>query len=397
MSGAVASLALGLAREADRSAPGWAGACLDACEPDSVVAQIRRHRISDVALPILSEDARFEAGAIALVADSRRTRLQSMSLVAGLRRATQALESAAVRHLVVKGPALAAQTTGDWAARRSVDIDLLIDLRDLPAVAQALEGAGFPPRRGFAPDPKSPLFSPTARWLQELAFGSQGHSIDVHWRLDPSRGCLTWDFQDLWNRRAYVEVGGAAVATLAPPDAALFNAVHAGKDCWASLHQIRDHVRIKRVAKLSADQWQLAAREASCQVRWAVAEEICRPLLATQPAKEQGMDGHDRRTRLLARRLWLWLASGQSPTSSGSPTSQARYLSANVAGYDTPRAAMQRLGVLVWPMQEMSAESLGSWGNRHPWLYPATAPLHIPRRIASKARLATTSRTQPQG
>lgn len=392
MRGAVAALALGLARESERDEPTWARPWLDACEPSTTVSQILRHRIADIASPILGEEQRFAGSADLLAADLRRTRLQSMALVAGWRMASEALRSADVPYLLVKGPALAAQTTGDWAARRSVDLDVLVDLAEVRSVAGTLEGAGFTLRQGFAPGPDRPLFAPTSKWLQELAFSSPRNTIDVHWRLDPSRGCLTWDFQDLWSRRVYVEVANTPVATLSPVDAALFNAVHAGKDCWSSLHDVRDQIRLQRVAGLSEEQWEAAFRDASCQVRWGVAQEMCRPVQsANAPSVARSLD-HGRRARLLAGRLWRWLASGTSPASSGSARDQGRYLVANVASYDTPRAAIQRLGVVVWPVQEMAAESLGNRGTRHPWLYPATAPLHIPRRMARKAR---TTRSDP--
>ena len=392
MGGAVAALALGLARESERSEPAWARAWLNASDPEPTIKQILKHRIADIALPILVINDDFAPAAAALAADVRRTRLQSMTLVAGLRTAAESLDAANVRYLLVKGPALAAQTTGDWTARRSVDLDLLVDIRDVPRTAQALEVAGFAKRSDFAPGPGSPLFAPTSKWLQELAFSSPSHTVDLHWRLDPSRGCLTWEFRQLWERHVDVDVGGTDVATLSPVDAALFNAVHAGKDCWSSLHQLRDHVRLAKVARLSDHEWQLAARDASCRIRWEVAQEMCRPLWPTGQNAANSAWGGARRAKLLARRMWLWLASGTSPASGGSAGTQWRYLAANVAGYDTVRAATQRLGVVVWPVQEMAAQTLGGQGNRHPWLYPATAPVHIPRRMVRKSRLVAPSR-----
>ena len=388
MRGAVAALALGLAQEADREAPAWARAWLAACDPEPTIKRILNHRIADVTRPVVEGDERLSPWADSLNADMRRTRLNSMALVAGLKRASDALKSEGVPHLLVKGPALAAQTADDWATRRSVDLDVLVDLHDVSRVERALGSAGFTQRRGFAPGPQSPLFAPAAKWLQELAFSSSSQTIDVHWRLDPSRGCLTWDFQDLWQRRALVEVAGTDVDTLSPVDAALFNAVHAGKDCWSSLHLLRDHARLVATAGLSQEGWNVAATEASCLVRWEVAQEVCEPLKAASP-DSMTSQGTGRLARLLAHRLWLWLASANSPASSGSIANQARYLGANIASYDTPRAALQRLGVVAWPVQDMADQSLGSRGNRHPWLYVVTAPVHIPRRMARKSRPAT--------
>ncbi len=62
-----------------------------------------------------------------------------------LRRATAALESAKIPYAVIGGNAVAAWVSkvDPGAARNTVDVDIMVNRADLPAVKTALEAAGF--------------------------------------------------------------------------------------------------------------------------------------------------------------------------------------------------------------------------------------------------------------
>ena len=62
-----------------------------------------------------------------------------------LRRSTAALEAAGIPYAVIGGNAVAAWVSkvDPGAARNTVDVDLMVNRADLPAVTQALTGAGF--------------------------------------------------------------------------------------------------------------------------------------------------------------------------------------------------------------------------------------------------------------
>jgi hypothetical protein len=62
-----------------------------------------------------------------------------------LLRSTAALEAAGVPYAVIGGNAVAAwvSTVDPGAARNTVDVDIMVNRADLPAVKAALEGAGF--------------------------------------------------------------------------------------------------------------------------------------------------------------------------------------------------------------------------------------------------------------
>ncbi len=62
-----------------------------------------------------------------------------------LRRAAAALDAAGIPYAVIGGNAVAAWVSkvDPGAARNTVDVDLMVNRSDLPAVTNALEGAGF--------------------------------------------------------------------------------------------------------------------------------------------------------------------------------------------------------------------------------------------------------------
>src|ERR1700749_2833384 len=62
-----------------------------------------------------------------------------------LLRSTAALEAAKIPYAVIGGNAVAAwvSTIDPGAARNTVDVDIMINRDDLPAVKLAMEGAGF--------------------------------------------------------------------------------------------------------------------------------------------------------------------------------------------------------------------------------------------------------------
>lgn len=69
--------------------------------------------------------------------------LESELLVRALTRSLEALDSAALRAVVLKGPLLGERLYGSSAARPSIDIDLLVDVRELDRACAALSTVGY--------------------------------------------------------------------------------------------------------------------------------------------------------------------------------------------------------------------------------------------------------------
>jgi len=179
-----------------------------------------------------------ETTATRLILERRKRAVMTMmQVVAALRRLSAALEAAEVRHLVIKGPALAVQTTGHWQGRPATDIDLLIAPRDAGRAHLALTADGFARRDGRTTAPTA-----SYRWCQcELVYtGPTAVPLDLHWRMDTAAGLCDLPFDTLWGRRYSVEIAGDTVQTLDPVDALLFTAMHGNKSGWNRWGMILD-------------------------------------------------------------------------------------------------------------------------------------------------------------
>lgn len=303
----------------------------------------------------------------------RHRRIMGLVQIADTVMVSSALRAAGVDHLILKGAALAAQTTGDELARAPGDVDVLVAPAAVQAATDALTRAGLTRDPGFCPAPGSPLFPATAGALQECLLRRDGREVDLHWRLDIAARCLRWPFPMLLQQAEYVTLGSHKVPTLGRSHAAIFNASHATKDAWPHLRAIVDQVRIQRGLDLAAAAAE--ARRVGGYRRWKLSQGLVGLLLGNPDARPDA----------LSRQVWDWLIGETSPQLRRGPRPTVALLAMNVLTQDDLHAATQRLATLVWPVREMAEESLGDNGSAHPWLYPLATPYFLPRRFREKA------------
>ncbi|HEY2052362.1 MAG TPA: nucleotidyltransferase family protein [Solirubrobacterales bacterium] len=117
----------------------------------------------------------FEAAVEAAVETARRQAvlLSSVGDLAGL-----ALAAAGVRSAPLKGPGLAEAIYGDPGRRLAGDVDLLVDVSDLPAAVAVVEGLGY----------SAPVDPRDVNGLPELHFAlphREGRMppVELHWRI----------------------------------------------------------------------------------------------------------------------------------------------------------------------------------------------------------------------
>ena len=338
-----------------------------------------RHRV----VPLLAR-ALHDADADAReAARSLRSQVAMAAMLAArdLHRVLDVLAAGNVRVLALKGVSLAAQTTGDFTSRGSGDIDLLVSPSDVALASRLLVDAGMTRWVEFCPSPESALFLVASRLLQESVFYVNGREIDLHWRLDMSRTCMNWDFDDLWNRRAEVDVAGRMTPTLGLLDAAVFNSSHGAKDAWSKLGQVVDQVRLSRL--IDAGEIRRHAVDSGTLHRWEIGERVAG--LLTGDRAQAGT-----RTRFLGDRAASWLCADLSTRDTKGVLSTSRLFMFNVASYDRVRSGFQRAGVLIWPLRAMAAGRLGAFGERHPWAYAALGPVFLPGRLLGKFRAPAT-------
>lgn len=376
MRGAVAAVVLLLAQERGSEPPAWVSEWLARDEPEAMIRRIRTHKLTLAVLPILTDLPLTPSQKSALVDVARSHRLRALTLAADQVAAVTALTDAGIPVISLKGLAFAAQTTGDFGARVTGDIDLLVDPADVGAATSVLQEAGVRLDADYCPSPGSPLFPAAQRSLKASLLHTVHADLDLHWRLDVAKGCCDASFEDLWARSVTVDVGGRSLRTLGAIDAAIFCASHGTTDAWSSLRQVVDQVRIDRLAP--EGRTAATAEAMGAHVRYQTSRAMVAPLVG-------GMPDVGRRARAIAAACWTSLAAGQDIRTGTELEEVRRRLVLQLgAAYDSPATAGGRLIAAGWPVQDMAARRLGRFGDALPGAYLPWGLARAPRRLRRK-------------
>jgi hypothetical protein len=178
--------------------------------------------------------------------------VRNLHLARELVRVTALLERGGVEALAIKGPALAMAAYGAVAMRQFTDLDLLVRRSEAPRAVELLFSEGYAPRAGYE---LADLGRPGAFEIS-LARAGALSEIDLHWRLTPPYFPLKLDGEELWRRATPVELEGAALRTLAPPDHLLYLCAHGAKHGWQALGGICDLAELIRTSsRASSIDW----------------------------------------------------------------------------------------------------------------------------------------------
>jgi hypothetical protein len=166
-----------------------AAAAGDAADWESRGSYAAAHHVAHFLLrriEVAGEQDRFPAAWLdGLRAEVARRAAAAAQLPGALAEAADALAGAGLDYLVLKGSPFAVRYFGDPAARRSVDIDLLVKLADVDAALRVLVARGFLPKRRRTRGAGAGLRVRRRCLRTEHALGlDRGDvSIDLHWRL----------------------------------------------------------------------------------------------------------------------------------------------------------------------------------------------------------------------
>jgi hypothetical protein len=153
----------------------------------------------------------------AFQANARR----NLFLTAELLEILDRLEAGGIRALAFRGPVLAATLYGNLALRQFIDLDILIEKRDLPRVATLLGDHGYRPASGAA--------RPTRGCEISFINAEKQVGVDLHWELINRYILSGLDLERLWGRLAPVSLAGRSVPGLPPEDLLLVLCAHAVK------------------------------------------------------------------------------------------------------------------------------------------------------------------------
>jgi hypothetical protein len=218
---------------------------------DDLVAEVVRQRVAGLLVDVgLRESVEEE---LRSVVDADR-----MAVLRQVRQMDElALALADVPWLAIKGPLLALQTTGDFAARGYGDIDIVVSPDDVADVHDRLVAAGWLPYGEFPRPGPSWAWRHLLRSYCELPLYGERSTVDLHWALAPTTGRLP-TFAEAWTRREEISLSGRTLATLNRGDALQHACVHAATDSWRWLRSLVDIHRLTS----DAETWTLLADDA---------------------------------------------------------------------------------------------------------------------------------------
>lgn len=195
------------------------------------------HRLSGVLLKTLRDRPEPPpAFKTQLEAAYRHNAARNLQLTALLLRLTSTLEQADIEVIVIKGLALAGPLYRDQALRRSSDLDLLIDPRDVPR-AMALLCAD--------PGCQTAPLSPYALGVlmatdSELKLEIQGLLLELQWRMAPLDRFYPATWRELRDGAQTIALAGRQLPTLGPLELLPYLCFHGTKHLWYRLFWLLD-------------------------------------------------------------------------------------------------------------------------------------------------------------
>jgi len=162
--------------------------------------------------------------------------LRSMNLAAELKNTIQILNQNGIEVIALKGPVLAQAIYGSIVMRTSSDIDILIDMKNIPLAQSILEKHGYYwLHSDVVNTPKR--YKGAMKIQSHFNFVKKGITIELHWQMsfyDKK------DFVSLYEVAGDNEFNGMNIKSLSTIDNALFLMVHGSKHAYYRLRWLFD-------------------------------------------------------------------------------------------------------------------------------------------------------------
>jgi Uncharacterised nucleotidyltransferase len=166
------------------------------------------------------------------------TGVRNLFLSAALLKILDALQTAGIRALAYKGPALAVSLYGDIKLREMSDLDILIERAAFRAAREVLVQLGYESASRYSRKQQEARLRSDCQC--EFSSSDGNVLVDLHWQITAPHLAHRFRFGDLWDRRRTVTLGQKSVPTFSAEDTALLLAVHGGKHLWERLSWLAD-------------------------------------------------------------------------------------------------------------------------------------------------------------
>lgn len=208
---------------------------------DSVIRIAQAHGV----LPLLCR-AKLPTGAVPPDIAARLESLfqsnarRSLFLTQELLHILRVLKKNCISAIPLKGPTLAALAYGDLALRQYLDLDILLQQRDVEKAIEALTNDRYELNPPLTPEQLQYELRSEHQHHLELSGANGRVTIELHWQFMPARFFFTPDLDPMWNRHVQRSFAGATVNGLSVEDLVIFLCVHGWKHHWSQLNWIAD-------------------------------------------------------------------------------------------------------------------------------------------------------------
>ncbi|MEO3945382.1 nucleotidyltransferase family protein [Gorillibacterium sp. CAU 1737] len=211
-----------------------------------VLELARHHRVT----PYLHRQVQALEGAFlpasireTLAREYRTNAFRMLHLAGEMEQVSGELARAGIRSLMLKGPVLACDLYGELSLRTSCDLDVLVEIEELPRIERLL------PSLGYVKDDYIETVLGDWKWRHHhITFyhSEKGIKLEVHWRLNPGPSSEP-GFKELWSRKRQSPLAtGHPVYFLGREDLFLFLASHGARHGWSRLRWLLDIDRLVR-------------------------------------------------------------------------------------------------------------------------------------------------------
>ncbi len=164
-----------------------------------------------------------------------------LQLSAELARLVKRLEQAGIRVIPLKGPVLALTAYGSLALRQGGDLDLLVEPARFGEAERVLLQAGYTrllPSCELGPTQTAAHFKINHHSVYKHS--TQGIIVELHWQWVQNPLLFPLSFEDAWQKRLPLTIGGVTMASLPGEELLLYLCVHGAISEWSRLKWLCD-------------------------------------------------------------------------------------------------------------------------------------------------------------
>lgn len=172
---------------------------------------------------------------------------RNIRLTRELLRLLDLFEAKGIQAIPFKGPALTQQIYGDITYRSFVDLDIIVHRKDVLLAKEVLISEDYQPEVALNPAQEKVFIASECEY--NFRHKAKGILVEVHWRINPSCYCISFDVEDVWPRASTTELDGRRVSTLSPEDQLISLCIHGARHNWKEMKHICDAAGLVNLQK----------------------------------------------------------------------------------------------------------------------------------------------------